>query len=151
MAVFLERTMRGALFTHTPTGTIFADIHVGTTFAGFIEQLYADGVTSGCGGSPPNYCPNLFVPREQMAKFLVLAKCGSGFLPNIPAVSPFADVPLSNPLLRWINKIYTLGITNGCGTSPLRYCPSDNVTRGQMSKLIYGTFPYGTPSETCTP
>ena len=28
------------------------------------------------------------------------------------------------------------GVTGGCSTTPLKYCPSASVTRGQMSKFI---------------
>ena len=129
MAVFLERTKRGALFSHTPTGTVFTDVSVGTPFAGFMAN----------------------VSRAAMAKFLLLAKCGAAYLPDIPGSSPFADVPVGDPFLRWINKVYTLGITNGCLSGPLRYCPTADVTRAQMATFIYRTFPYGTPSEVCTP
>jgi hypothetical protein len=152
MAVFLERTKRGASFTHTPTGTMFSDVSVSTPFAGFIEQLSLDGITSGCtAGSPPAFCPTANVNRAAMAKFLLKAKCGAAYTPNTPASSPFADVPVGDPFLPWINKVYTLGITSGCVASPLQYCPNNPVTRAQMATFIYRTFPYGTPSEACTP
>ena len=36
----------------------------------------------------------------------------------------------------YIESIYAAGITGGCGTSPLIYCPSDPVTRAQMAIFI---------------
>jgi hypothetical protein len=33
-----------------------------------------------------------------------------------------------------------MGITGGCGTSPLRYCPTDPNTRGQMAVFLVKTF-----------
>ena len=86
-----------------------------------------------------------------MAKFLLKAKCGAAYVPNTPASSPFSDVPAGDPFLPWINKLYNLGITGGCATGPLRYCPTANVTRVEMATFIYRTFPYGTPSDVCTP
>ena len=56
MAAFLERSKRGADFSKTPTGTVFTDVAVATPFAGVIEQLFADGITSGCGAGP-TFCP----------------------------------------------------------------------------------------------
>ncbi len=150
MAVFLERTKRGANFNRTPTGTVFTDVTVSTAFAGFIEQMFVDGITNGCGAGP-TYCPSASVSRAAMAKFLLKAKCGGAYTPATPGSSPFADVPVGDPFLPWINKVYTLGITLGCVASPLQYCPADAVTRGQMAAFIYRTFPYGTPSEACTP
>jgi len=34
------------------------------------------------------------------------------------------------------NIMYQLGISNGCSTAPLMYCPADTNTRGQMAKFI---------------
>jgi hypothetical protein len=150
MAVFLERTKRGANFTRAATGTVFTDVSVSTPFAGFIEQLSADGITSGCAAGPM-FCPAANVSRAAMAKFLLKAKCGAAYVPNTPASSPFSDVAASDPFLPWISKLYNLGITGGCATSPLRYCPTANVTRVEMATFIYRTFPYGTPSDVCTP
>jgi hypothetical protein len=149
MAVFLERTKRGANFARTPTGTIFTDVTVSTPFAGFIEQLSIDGITSGCAAG--TFCPNATVSRAAMAKFLLKAKCGAAYTPATPGVSPFADVPVGDAFLPWINKVYTLGITLGCSTGPLKYCPNDAVTRGSMAAFIHRTFPYGTPTDACTP
>ncbi len=39
----------------------------------FVEALVAAGITGGCGGSPPNFCPNDPVTRGQMAVFLAVA------------------------------------------------------------------------------
>jgi len=150
MAAFLERSKHGANFTKTPTGTVFTDVPAAAPFAGYIEQLFADGITNGCGPGPA-YCPNDPVTRAQMAKFLLITKCGGGYTPATPASSPFSDVPLSNTLLPYIKKLYDLGITLGCATAPLRYCPNDPVTRGTMAVFIYRTFPHITPSEACTP
>jgi hypothetical protein len=150
MAVFLARTKRGSLFSRTPTGTIFTDVSVSTPFAGFIEQMSIDGISTGCAAGPA-YCPTANVNRAQMAKFLLKAKCGSAYTPATPGSSPFADVPVGDPFLPWINKVYTLGITQGCLTGPLRYCPNDPVTRGSMAKFIYASFPYGDPTDVCTP
>jgi len=150
MAAFLERSKRGANFSRTPTGTVFTDVNVATPFAGVIEQLFADGITSGCGAGP-TYCPTASVTRAQMAKFLLKARCGAAYTPATPASSPFSDVPVGDLFLPWIKKLYDLGITKGCSTAPLKYCPNDPVTRGTMAVFIHRTFPHITPSEACTP
>ena len=152
MAAFMERSKRGANFTKTATGTVFADVSAGAPFAGYIEQMYADGITNGCATGPLRYCPNDNVTRAQMAKFLLIAKCGGSYVPATPGASPFSDVPVGDLFLPWINKLYTLGITTGCATSPtLQYCPNVNVSRAQMAIFIYRTFPHVAPSEACTP
>ncbi|MFL6258151.1 MAG: ELWxxDGT repeat protein [Thermoanaerobaculia bacterium] len=53
------------------TGTRFADVPADYWAARFIEQLAADGVTSGCGGG--NYCPDQPITRGEMAVFLATA------------------------------------------------------------------------------
>jgi len=72
MAVFLLRAEHGSAYVPPPaTGTIFGDVTVNTSFADWIEQLYAEGITGGClGGSPPLYCPDSALTRGQMAVFL---------------------------------------------------------------------------------
>jgi hypothetical protein len=150
MAAFLERSKHGADFVKTPTGTVFTDVPAGAPFAGYIEQLFADGVTNGCGAGPI-FCPNNPVTRAEMAKFLLITKCGSGYTPATPASSPFPDVPVGNIFLPYIKKLYDLGITNGCSSAPLTYCPNDAVTRGTMAIFIYRTFPHVAPSEVCAP
>jgi hypothetical protein len=49
---------------------IFDDVPVGSFGAAFIEQLFNEGITAGCSGIPPLYCPNASVTRGQMAVFV---------------------------------------------------------------------------------
>ena len=48
----------------------------------------------------------------------------------------FADVPPDHWASAWIVRLYQAGITSGCATSPLRYCPEDPVTRAQMAVFL---------------
>ena len=48
----------------------------------------------------------------------------------------FSDVPTDHWAYQYIEGLYNAGITGGCGTSPLRYCPEDPVTRTQMAIFI---------------
>jgi hypothetical protein len=50
--------------------------------------------------------------------------------------SLFSDVDSSSVFLNYIMAIYNDGITVGCSQTPLDYCPSQNVTRGQMAAFI---------------
>ena len=70
-------------------------------------------------------------------------------------VTPFADVPASHLALDYIQSIWAYGITGGCGSSPLTYCPSINITRAEMAvyieRAVHGsTFNPGTPTLTYT-
>ncbi|MBL0346498.1 S-layer homology domain-containing protein [Candidatus Villigracilis affinis] len=72
MAIFLLRGEHGNAYTPpAATGTVFGDVPLGSFADAWIEQLAAEGITSGCGGG--NYCPNANVTRAEMAVFLVRA------------------------------------------------------------------------------
>jgi hypothetical protein len=74
MAIFLLRAKHGAAYLPPPaTGTRFADVPITYWAAPWIEELAAEGVTSGCAVSPARFCPDAFVSRDQMAVFLVRA------------------------------------------------------------------------------
>ncbi|MDW7967816.1 MAG: S-layer homology domain-containing protein, partial [Thermoanaerobaculum sp.] len=45
----------------------------------------------------------------------------------------FSDVPDGHPFQGPIERLYQLGITAGCATNPLRFCPDAPVTRAQMA------------------
>ena len=57
-------------------------------------------------------------------------------LRNTQLPSTFADVPTDQWYYSWVERLYAAGITSGCGTNPLFYCPDDSVTRAQMAKFI---------------
>jgi len=48
----------------------------------------------------------------------------------------FVDVSITDPFLPYIRAIYNDGITSGCSTSPLMYCPTGTVTRAQMAVFL---------------
>ena len=72
MAVFLLKSQHGSAYMPPPCTGVFPDVECTPTPAfavDWIEQLHAEGITSGCGGG--NYCPNSPNTRGQMAVFLV--------------------------------------------------------------------------------
>jgi uncharacterized repeat protein (TIGR03803 family) len=136
MAVFLLKGIHDATYTPPPaTGMVFNDVGILDFAAANIEQLAAEGITSGCGGG--NYCPDAFVTREQMAIFLLRSKHGAAYVPP-PASGVFDDVPVSSPYARWIEQLFLEGITAGCGGN--NYCPLDPVIRAQMAVFLVKTF-----------
>ncbi|MCG6964338.1 MAG: carboxypeptidase regulatory-like domain-containing protein, partial [Acidobacteria bacterium] len=48
----------------------------------------------------------------------------------------FADVPVGYWARYWIRTLSDTGITAGCATNPLRYCPEDPVARNQMAVFL---------------
>jgi ELWxxDGT repeat protein len=72
MAVFLLRARHGGSYVPPPaTGTRFADVPASYWAAPWIEQLAAEGITSGCGVGL--YCPDRTVGRSETAVFLTRA------------------------------------------------------------------------------
>ena len=51
-------------------------------------------------------------------------------------ITPFADVPLGHWALDYIQSVWAAGITNGCLSLPLSYCPDANTTREEMAAYI---------------
>ena len=139
MAVFLVRGIHGAGFVPPPaTGTIFTDVPASHPLGRWIEQLYHDGITTGCATSPPRYCPDTSVTRAQMAVFLLRAEHGAGYTPAPATGTVFGDVPASDPFAPWIEQLAAEGITGGCGGG--NYCPNQAVTRAQMAIFLARAF-----------
>jgi uncharacterized repeat protein (TIGR01451 family) len=138
MAVFLLKSKFGADHVPPPaTGTVFDDVHIGDFAADWIEELASLGITGGC--TPTLYCPNDPVTRGQMAVFLLKTLLGSSYVPP-PPEGLFTDVPPDYFSIAWIEDLYNRGITGGCAVDPLRYCPDDPNTRGQMAVFLTLTF-----------
>jgi hypothetical protein len=75
-AVFLLKAKHGAAYVPPACTGIFADVACGPVpdFAvDWIEALYQEGITAGCGVAPLRFCPGDTVTRAQMAAFLVTA------------------------------------------------------------------------------
>jgi uncharacterized repeat protein (TIGR01451 family) len=138
MAVFLLKSKFGA--DHVPPDPvgIFDDVPVDNPFAPWIEEIAALQITAGCGGA--NYCPNAPVTRSQMAVFLLKALLGFDYVPPLQTGTLFGDVPSEYFAAAYIEDLYNRGITGGCQSSPLLYCPATSVTRGQMSVFLTRTF-----------
>jgi len=135
MAVFLLKSKNGLCYVPPPCNGFFPDVPCPSTFADWIEQLAAEGITGGCGGG--NYCPTNPVTRQQMAVFLLKTKHGSSFVP--PAcVGQFLDVPCPSQFADWIEELAAEQITGGCGNG--NYCPLQPVRRDQMAAFLNITF-----------
>jgi hypothetical protein len=140
MAIFLIRGIHGPDYAPPPATGIFSDVPTGTFQAPYVERFYNEGITSGCGTSPLRYCPTDPVTRAQMAVFLLRAKHGSSYTPPPATGTLFSDVPANAFAAAWIEQLYNEGISAGCATSPLRFCPTDPVTRAQMAVFILRAF-----------
>jgi hypothetical protein len=135
MAAFIILSM-GEGDNVPPYQGTFSDVPEGQWYTGYVERLAELGITAGC--APGKYCPNDKVTREQMAPFLLKA-IGHAYH-TLPYRGVFADVGSSNIYVRYIEHLYDHGITGGCATNPLRYCPGAKVTRAEMAVFLVRTF-----------
>ena len=139
MAVFLLKGEHGSSYVPPAVGasTGFNDIPINYWAAAWIKQLAAEGITAGCGGG--NFCPGTAVTRDQMAVFLLKAKHGTSYVPPV-ATGVFTDVLTNYWAATWIEQLAAEGITGGCNSNPLQYCPSAPVTRDQMAVFLVKNF-----------
>jgi hypothetical protein len=136
MAVFLLKAEHGLCYTPPPCTTqTFGDVPCTSSFAPWIYQLVAEGITGGCGGG--NYCPTSPVLRRQMAVFLLKTEHGSSYAPPACA-GVFLDVPCPSQFADWIERLAAENITGGCGGN--NYCPTATANRGQMATFVVKTF-----------
>jgi hypothetical protein len=68
MAIFLLRAEHGSSCTPPAATGVFGDVSTSYWGANWIEQLYAEGITGGCGSG--NYCPETAVKQQAMAAFI---------------------------------------------------------------------------------
>ena len=135
MAVFLLKAKHGSQYVPPPCTGIFPDVDCGLPFGAWIEELYHEGITGGCGGG--NYCPNNPVTRAQMAVFLLKSEHGSTYVPP-PCHGEFGDVVCPSQFADWIEELAAESVTGGCGGGD--YCPGNPNTRGQMAVFLVKTF-----------
>ena len=79
-------------------------------------------------------------PRGRRVALAVVALAGLLLVPvGVFASHQFTDVPNSNTFHASISKVKLAGITGGC--SATKYCPNDEVTRGQMAAFLARSAP----------
>jgi hypothetical protein len=117
----------------------FLDVPDGNQFDDYIYAAAGAGVMFG--GPPPcpqgilYFCPDGVVTRADMAGYLWRAINGRNTPPPVYQ-NIFTDVTFNDYNAFYIQGIYDLGITAGCG-SGTTYCPDDPNTRQQMSVFIW--------------
>jgi ELWxxDGT repeat protein len=136
-AIFLVRAAHGPAFDPSPaTGAVFQDIPAGHWAGRWIEQLAADGVTSGCGNG--NFCPDSPLTRAELAVFLLRARHGSGYVPPPATGTVFNDIPADYWAAPWIERLAAEGAAAGCGGG--NYCPGTTISRAETAVFLGTVF-----------
>jgi hypothetical protein len=142
----------GEIFTVRKNPT-FADVPTSHLYYKDIEILYANGLTGGCNTSPLKFCPDKTMNRGEAAVFILRGNFGPGFVPG-PVKHVFRDDWTKGTWAEpWAEAMLTKGLSAGCQTSPLKYCPWDQIPREQAVifalRLKYGSS-YAPPPATGT-
>jgi CSLREA domain-containing protein len=132
----------------------FADVPSSHQYWLDIEILYANGLTAGCSVTPLNFCPDQIMDRAQSAVFNLRGSFGTSYTPPAAPWDRFADDWSAGTWAeRWAEGMWNAGLTAGCATSPLRYCPWDQTPKAQAAvfglRLKYGNS-YVPPAATGT-
>jgi hypothetical protein len=114
---------------------MFNDVPASSPYCPWVQELANRGVVSGCGGG--SYCPSQGVSREQLAVYLLVTQ-NPAFTPPPCGTPVFNDVPATSPFCRWVEELHRRGVVTGCG--PGIYCPTQSVSREQMSVFLSVTF-----------
>ena len=107
----------------------YDDVDPRAWWAPHAERLADLGINLSCGTD--RLCPEDPMDRGQTAEFLVR-------LLDLPraGTAAFVDVSADHPHVDDIDRLAGARITDGCGTQPSRYCPDQQVTRGQMATFL---------------
>ena len=129
MAVWLGRALS---YGEPPpiTESRFADVVAMEWWAPHVDRFSDLGVTVGCASEPLRYCPDRSVTRAEMATFFSRA-----FRLPDAVTAGFTDTA-GNTHMDDIDALAAEGITVGCASEPLRYCPDRSVTRAEMATFL---------------
>lgn len=136
-AVLLLRARHGAAFAPPPCVGLFGDVPCPGPFTDWIEALFLEGITGGCGNG--RFCPDAELSRRQLAPLLLKSEHGPAYVPP-SCLGRFEDVPCPGPFSDWIEALADERVTAGCLTSPPLFCPLGTVTRAQAAAFIATAF-----------
>ena len=99
-----------------------------------INHLATMGVLDRTECGEGRICPDEPLLRRVMAVWMIR------ILDEVPdssdAVTRFADVEPGAWWTPYVERLAEIGVTKGCRTDPLRYCPDHPVTRAQMATFL---------------
>lgn len=104
-----------------------------------VGSLAEEGVLEGTDCADGLFCSDYPIRRWELAVWLVRVLEGPA-ASEPPLTMRFDDVDASQWWAPYVARLFTLGITRGCSTSPILFCPYQYVTRGQMASFIVRAF-----------
>ena len=119
-------------------GAALADVGISGERFDAVAALAADGVLMGTECEPGLFCPDDPVARADLAVWLVRILDGADPLPA--GLGSFQDVDPSQWWAAHVQRLLELGVTRGCGSGWMRFCPDESATRAQMASLLVRAF-----------
>jgi hypothetical protein len=123
--------------TATPCSMPFGDVQPTDYFYDPVHFMYCHSIISGYGDN--TFRPYNNTTRGQLSKIAVLAE---GWTIDTSGGPHFSDVPTTNPFYSYIETAYGHHIISGYSDGTFRW--GNNVTRGQLSKIIVGAEAWAT-------
>jgi hypothetical protein len=114
---------------NTQGGPHFSDVPITSPFYQYIETAAHNGIITGYADG--TFRPQNNVTRGQTAKIVVLAAQWPLVSPSIPT---FIDVPTDHPFFVYIETAFCRHVISGYSDGTFR--PENNVTRGQVAKIL---------------
>ncbi len=142
MAAFLHRAVNRLGTIPDPAGVEISDVPADAWYRTFAEWVVSTGAFAAPDGI---FNPGGVVTRADMAVMMIAS------FPDINAVDEpeglFNDVTDADPeVVRAVEGMYHTGVTRGCSTTPLNYCPDQPVTRAQMASFFVRAVNYTPPA-----
>ncbi len=113
------------------TDAEFTDVDADMWWSGYVQRLSELELTRGCNNNANNFCPDQQLTRSQAARLIADAFD----LTTTTDTAEFSDIA-DNPHTAAINALFAAGITKGCNTEPLRFCPDEPITLQQIASMI---------------
>lgn len=133
IAALLVRSLYGEIFNFSDV-PYFTDVNPSMWAFRYIQKLYEEGLTLGCGGS--RFCPKEATSRAEIVAFIVRALLGEDFA--FSHVPYFWDAQDDHWAFKYIQKGRELGIVQGYGDGSFR--PDTFVTRAEVAALLWRAF-----------
>lgn len=121
-----------AVIAHKSMLFPFTDLTLDNKYFYDIQMLAVRNIMRGYGNLVFGVKDNL----TRGASSAVISRAFS-ISPVFPTKQTFVDVPLTHTFASTIEAMYKLGITTGCSTNPLMFCPDSNVTNAQIAAFMY--------------
>ena len=117
-----------------PGGAGYFNDDDGSVHEPALDALASRGVLAGIECGEGLICPSEPMKRSEMAVWLVRVLDGAA--PSTVDTSSFSDVDYGAWWAPFVERLFEMGITVGCRSDPLQYCPTSSVTRAQVASLL---------------